>query len=248
MFRFADRKRLQKHEWLIDTAGYSWEQVNAPSGQGLRVQQFDIDAKLDAGLVVQGIKDAFERVLIAIGSSPTRTERVGSDGEMAVSLHKALTGLTRREASDPDFWAYLCCFGCPQYVRWRWTTNKPGAMWARYAGNIRRNALARLWWWAEVTHDSAKATRDASRYAITRDVQNRQSLMLYFGDCAFSGHRPLAKALCNLQAEQSVNDDDQKKLCRSVNRLARVVCLDGVNDAPSATKICEKAFALSALL
>jgi hypothetical protein len=248
MFRFTDRKRLQTHEWVINTTGGSWELVSAPSGQGLRIQQFDIDARLDAGLVVQGIKDAFERVLITTGRSPLRTERVGSDGEMAASLHKTLTGLTRREASDPDLWAYLCCFGCPQYVRWRWTTNKPSAMWVRYAGNIRRNALARLWWWAEVTHDSSKATSDARRYVITRDVQNRQSLMLYFGDCAFSGHPLLARVLCNLQADQSVNDDDQKKLCRSVNRLARVVCLDGVNSVSRATKIGEKAFSLSAFL
>src|SRR6266436_2188512 len=141
MFRFLDRELVEKHGWLINTAGCSWEKVSALSRQALRIQQFDIDAKLDAGLVVQGIKDAFERVLITTGSSPSRTERVGSDGEMAVSLHKTLTGLTRREASDPDLWAYLCCFGCPQYVRWRWTTNKPNAMWVRYAGNIRRNAL-----------------------------------------------------------------------------------------------------------
>jgi hypothetical protein len=248
MLRLAERNRLKASDWLLDTTTEDWRRVEAPPREGLKIQQFDLDANLNGGLVVQSIKDVFDRILTGVGDPPSRTERVGSDGEMAAAVHKAVDGLTRREASDPDLWAHLCCFGCPKYVRWRWTTNKPGAMWLRYAGNIRRNALARLWWWAEVTHNPTKSLGDPKRYEITREVEDRQSLMLYFGDCAFSGHGLLAHGLCDLQDEQSINDDNQKKLCRSVNRLARVVCLDCLDDNFAADKVCKQAFQLSALL
>lgn len=247
MLRIVDRKHVRGTEWLTDTATNAWRNVSAPSVTGFKIQQFDTDANLDSGLAIQGIKDSFERITLHMGDPPSRTERVGSDGEMAASLHKVLDGLSRREASDADFWAYLCCFGCPQYVRWRWTTNKAGALWSRYAGNIRRNALARLWWWAEVTCDPAKALGDAKRYAITRQVEDRQSLMLYFGDCAFSGHLLLARGLCDLQEQRGIDDDKQKKLCRSINRLARVVCLDALDDQ-SAARVCQQALDLSALV
>ena len=69
----------------------------------------------------------------------------------------------------------------------------------RIAGNIRRNALARLWWWAEVTHDDERDPQDSQRYELTRQTKDRSDLILWLGDCAFSGSKPAARRLCHLQ-------------------------------------------------
>jgi hypothetical protein len=167
---------------------------------------------------------------------------------MAIAVHKAFDGLTLREASDPDFWAYIACFGCAHYVRWRWETDKPAALWTRYAGNIRRNAVSRLWWWAEITCDLCKPLEDPHRYEITRNVRGRQSLMLWYVDCAFSGHPLVAHRLAALQEDRALNDTAQKDLCRTVNRLARVVCLDSISSQAQSDSLCERAHSISRLL
>jgi hypothetical protein len=167
---------------------------------------------------------------------------------MAVAIHKSLDGLTHREASDPEFWAYLACFGCAQYVRWRYDTPKIAALWARFAGNTRRNAVSRLWWWADITCDHEKPTADPRRYQATRNVRGRTSLMLYFVDCAFSGHALVAHNLAALQGQHSLNDTAQKAICRTVNRLARVVCLDSIQSESESDALCQRALAISQLL
>jgi hypothetical protein len=250
MYRLSitGRKRLKGSEWLRNTAETPWREVKPPPTEGLGIQHTDLHAPLSHELVAQKIKDAFESVTHNAGEPPSKAERVGSDGFMAVAIHKALDGITRREASDAELWAYLATFGCPQYVRWRWQTRKPAALWTRYAGNIRRNALARLWWWAEITHDPSKPLSDPQRYAVTRDVEDRQTFMLWLIDCAFSGHQKLVKELSAVQHANSLNDQGQRKICRSVNRLARVVCLDSVQDEQQVRDLCEEAHRLCVAL
>jgi hypothetical protein len=248
MVKLTNRKRVRASEWLARTVETDWRQVQPPPPDGLGIQQVDLAASLNSDAGVEKINDAFKRVNGTAGDPPSRAERVGSDGEVAIAIHKALTGISPRQACDADLWAYLATFGCPQYVRWRWLTNKPGALWTRLAGNIRRNALSRLWWWAEITHDPTKALSDPQRYAITKNVRDRQSLMLWFVDCAFSGHLHIVRGLSAIQQTHSLDDDSQKKLCRSVNRLARVVCLDSLQRADEVEKWCDRAHRLSALL
>ncbi|MBI3851389.1 MAG: hypothetical protein HY298_14095 [Verrucomicrobia bacterium] len=165
-----------------------------------------------------------------------------------MALHKALNGLTVREASDADFWAYIACIGCPQYVRWRWDTPLPNTLWIRFAGNIRRNALSRLWWWAEITCDHTRSEDDPQRYDVTKKVRGRQTLMLWFGDCAFSGHMVVAQRLAALQEAQSLNDPAQAGICKTVNRIARVVCLDSLNTESESDALCRRALSISRML
>ena len=246
--RITDRKFLKNSEWLATVATSAWPEVQAPPREGLRLQQFDLAAHVNTALAAQQIKDAFQSVVQEAGDSRSRGDRVASDGRMAVAVHKSLDGLTVREASDADFWAYLACFGCPQYVRWRWEPRGVGALWTRFAGNTRRSALSRLWWWAEITCDHARQTTDPQRYSITRNVRDRQSLMLWFIDCAFSGHSLIAHKLAAFQQQHSLNDIAQKAICRTVNRLARVVCLDSIGTERESEALCERALRISQLL
>jgi hypothetical protein len=143
---------------------------------------------------------------------------------------------------------YLSCVACPKYVRWRWNTPKTDAFWTRLAGNTRRNALSRLWWWAEITHDAAQLMGSPDRYSITKKVDGRQSLMLWLVDCAFSGQPKIVRELSAIQEAESLNDSAQKKICRSVNRLARVVCLDALSTDEEAKALCGRALQVSQLL
>lgn len=244
-YRIINRKYLKSSEWLANVATMSWQQIQPPSRNGLHLQEFDLAAELNTALAEQQIRDVFEAIVQEAGNVPLQAIRVESDGRMAVAIHKAFHGITRREASDPDFWAYVTCFGCPWYVRWRWETSKRDALWNRFAGNIRRNAISRLWWWAEITCDHALPVDDPQRYKVTMNVRNRQSLMLWFIDCAFSGQTYIARKLAGLQEERALNDNYQKTICRTINRLARVVCLDLIQTEEQAEALCQHALKIS---
>ena len=58
-------------------------------------------------------------------------------------LHSLLP-LSRREASDGLFWAYLST-QIPEFVQWRW-----GGTSARWGKNWRRNAFSWCWWLVEL--------------------------------------------------------------------------------------------------
>jgi Family of unknown function (DUF6339) len=246
--RITNRKALKTSEWLASATITPWRVVQPPPSEELKLQQFDLSAHVNTTLAVQAFKDAFERILTGLGDSPTRDERAETDGRLAAVLHRALDGITIREASDPDFWAYLACSGCAQYVRWRWDTPVANTLWIRYAGNIRRNALSRLWWWAETTCDHLRTENDPERYEITKKVRGRQTLMLWFGDCAFSGQSLIAQRLAALHETRLLNDSSQASVCKTVNRIAKIVCLDSLNTEAESDALCQRAFSVSQIL
>jgi len=156
-------------------------------------------------------------------------------------MHKEMAGITQREAADASLWAYLATFCSAGYVKWRW----PDSVALRYAGNIRRNALARLWWWAEVTHNPEKEIDDPERYKTTLVTEGRSDFILYVGDCAFSGNRDLLHHLSNLQQIKAKGSKDQQRLCRAINRIARVTCLDGLGSDSQMNMLCKRAYQIS---
>ncbi|MBI2516582.1 MAG: hypothetical protein HYV95_06660 [Opitutae bacterium] len=247
-FKLTNRSALKSAEWLITTASIPWREAKGAPRAELKIQQFDLISHLNLDLIGQHIQDALLCIVDDVGESPSMNARVSSDGQMAVAIHRALEGLTWREATEPDFWAYLTCVACPQYTRWRWQTQKPSALWTRYAGNIRRNAISRLWWWAEITCDHAKPAGDPKRYTVTKNISGRQTLMLWFIDCAFSGNPLIAQELTSIQEMQKLNDTAQKTICRTMNRLARVTCLDSVSTSIESRTLCERAHKVSQLL
>jgi hypothetical protein len=193
---------------------------------------------LDGETAIHRIQDRFLEVAHA------ETDRVASDGPLAEFIHKELDGITLREASDPDFWAYIVSFGCPQYLRWRWTSPHADLK-NRCAGSVRDNAFASLWWWAQASYNPEKSHDDPDRYVETRIVKGRTSFVLYCIDCAFSGHNQLVRKLCALQQRHELNDLASKRLGRSVNRIARVVCLDGLQSDVEINGFSSRAYQVS---
>jgi len=85
-----------------------------------------------------------------------RGDRVGTDAWLAPRLHAALR-LTRREAADPGVWAFLAGVqpATTAYTRWRWTDDEGAVAPIRIVGRMNQQAIARLWWCAELFRDGA---------------------------------------------------------------------------------------------
>jgi len=93
------------------------------------------------------------------------------DYENAVLLHRAFPTLTPLQARDPRLWTRLAHVECWSYMRKRWDVGRhlenPSKA-ARYvlahyfvpraeSRALLRNGVARLWWYAHLTHDPARA-------------------------------------------------------------------------------------------
>ncbi len=231
--------------WLTEVIKTAAPGIQAPPKGTFRVQRMDTLAGLDYDVIAASLKAAYLEQMRAYGDIPDKNKRTESDGVMAVDVHRAFAGLTSREACDPGLWAWFTVFAVPGYVHWRWPTGSLPALAGRMAGNIRRNALARLWWWAEVTHDPEKEIDDQDRYKTTLVTEGRSDFILYVGDCAFSGNRDLLHHLSNLQQTEAKGSKEQQRLCRAVNRIARVICLDSLDVDLQMRMLCERAYQIS---
>jgi hypothetical protein len=100
-----------------------------------------------------------------------RDLRSEDDGPMAVAIHDTLP-LTRSLASQPGPWWWLCVCRYPDIVRRRWA-DAIGLSADRMFGSgtrLTRNALARLWWGAEMTHETTDPDRYAQMLFANQDV------------------------------------------------------------------------------
>ena len=244
IYKITKRSHIGRSAWLADVRTREWHTISPPPRDDLGIQSIDFVSQLDGESAARQIQDRF---LDLAPAAVTLADRLGIDGELAAIIHRTLDGITSREAGDADMWAYMVSFGCPQYPRWRWS-NSSADLANRYAGSIRRNAFAALWWWADVSHDPEKAINDQARYEETRQISGRTSFVLFCVDCAFSGHHELVRRLCALQRAERLNDRECKRLCRSVNRIARVACLDSIVDDAVINSFSQRAYSMSQLL
>lgn len=93
------------------------------------------------------------------------------DLENSIRVFSALPNLTPIQASDPRLWTRLTHVECWKYMRLRWPVERMGNnankaerfILSRYfiqrneSRALLRNGLARLWWYAYVTHDPDKS-------------------------------------------------------------------------------------------
>ena len=151
------------------------------------------------------------------------------DSELAVALHQMLP-LTRQEASRIEFWHHLSIDHCAEYVQCRWDHTKDFQ--SRYTNRWSRNAIGRLWWWAELTKQDGDEP-----YHLTASI-NDQRFQLWIVDKLAAGHPILTKKLCEAflenydWARDNVGQVDKftDEIWRHVNiRLATVV-LDAMDE------------------
>lgn len=244
MHRIARIKNMKGSEWLTrvkDAGAAGLIDINPPepgesSDWGIQGIGMDLDRAFNE--VSHGITEKFND----FRNRGTETRKRGdTDGELAAQLHELLNGISKRQASDAGFWVYLSAFGCPAYTVWRWP-NKAGD---RMSASIRRNSLARLWWWAQSTHDDQYDIGDNRRYEATLHTRNRQDLVLWLGDCAISGNERISRILCQIQKEKELGGSDQQKLVKTMNRMLKMVSVDSLTDDSDIMEACLRAHSLS---
>ncbi|WP_370181630.1 DUF6339 family protein [Rhodococcus wratislaviensis] len=142
-----------------------------------------------------------------------------SDRWLAPRIHFALR-LSRAEASDPDVWAWLAV-RFHSYIEWRWEGRK-GIAENRWRGEIHKQALARLWWGAELFRNGADY-EPVVRAFIRQDLPNSYL------------HRPLVRCRSLALALVDVvspTDGETVLSADDVNDLARVLNLVTAGSPP----------------
>jgi hypothetical protein len=145
------------------------------------------------------------------------------DALLAPALHRALP-LSRREAADPGIWRFLTVVHRPDFVRHRWENKSFAVTRSRFWRPGTRpdsNALARLYWIAELT-------RDGSSYALTVEVLRRQSLAnaIFVRQLCF--HRPAVAACAGVLAEAPAELVERALL--GLTRFLALVPLEGLSE------------------
>ncbi|MDI2130874.1 DUF6339 family protein [Yinghuangia seranimata] len=132
-----------------------------------------------------------------------------ADRWLAPRLHTVLR-LTRAEAADPALWNHLALRIAPEYVVWRWCPAGGAVAASRFSGPFHVQALARLWWAAELFRDGpdyAPVVTACANQDVLNTVLRSQAIL----------HRPVAQALLRLVGE------DGGLTGREVNALSAAV-------------------------
>lgn len=147
---------------------------------------------------------------------------VASDSWLAPRVHATLR-LTRREAAEPGIWEYLAIVVVPNYVRWRWRGDKEkGTARKRYCGRLDEQAVARLWWGAELTRNGPDYT-PATEAFKNQDVPNTWFRLNLFH------HRAAIQAAIRFVATKS--SDETNRIAKLVDLALKTTALDAI--APS---------------
>jgi hypothetical protein len=152
--------------------------------------------------------DAF-RAAIEETISQTPQYKTTIDAIAAPRVHETLD-ISRRQAADRGIWRYLAVIEVPEFVRHRWKFNERNEMRARFMGSRRwdGNALSRLWWAAELTHDPEAG------YEYTEQVFSTQHLARAIFDRRFSHYPRATKAFIDV-----FGDDNQETVEAAVKEF-----------------------------
>lgn len=183
---------------------------------------FEHPARLgrEADVDLEPLRDVLKEVPRRFGSN----QKAECDAWLAPRLHFALR-LNRREAARRGIWRWLGCVFAPEYVRWRWGAddvdpNDPVANAAkieRFIGPDYKQALARLWWMAELFRNGPDYA-PVSAAVLNQDVPNN----LFRMDIAH--HRPTVQAAVVVLEGKSGREANA--LAKAVNSAATTLIVD----------------------
>jgi len=169
------------------------------------------------------------------------TQRAGTDWQIADVLHQALRHLPRRTLLKPRFWEWLSLVKFPEYVVSRWVSdpsNFSAANCGRFVcssgvAGIETNALARLYWTADVTWsvrgdysgmDSLFRIQDLHKTIFTNELCYQQRLCLAHADEMKQNFdedeaREMVKILGKIQASTSYVSLSDQQLAHLIQQL-----------------------------
>jgi hypothetical protein len=170
-----------------------------------------------------GDLERLDEAVASVVAEHARTETV-MDGALVVDVHESLD-VSRRVAADPGLWHWLAVVRYPEFVRHRWEYSTEEAMREKFLGagtDLYSNAIHRLWWIAELTHDG-------DDYTLTRAVFDNQTMVNKVFDRWFARYRPATVALCDELADEPSWVIDE--VTRRFNHALTTVQLEGLDEA-----------------
>jgi hypothetical protein len=172
---------------------------------------------------------------ISFVENPTPLERTAWDREIVRPLHQALSGIPRRVALDMRLWHWLCAAQFPNFVWMRWLGGVPDhatraltpSISERFLGGqslhgVSRNALARLYWCAEILHSE----RDG--YHLAYVILSSQDFFQAVFEREFSLYPPAARACVRELA--SASEDERREATRKLNHYLTTIVVETLRE------------------
>ncbi|MDQ3264002.1 MAG: DUF6339 family protein [Myxococcota bacterium] len=145
------------------------------------------------------------------------------DAHVGIRLHRLLP-LSRRIARERGAWHYLTSVAYPEFVRHRFR-RETGGLWtrARFLGILQQNALARIWWVAELA-------RDGDDYTLAEQLLSNSSFDPVF-DRAFSWHPPMLRAFVKVLT--NVGTGLVEQATKDLNHALSTIAVEVLDEAES---------------
>jgi hypothetical protein len=155
-----------------------------------------------------------------------------SDGQNSIHLHKAMKGIRPSEAADKRLWVSLTHDRFREYTYTRWVEDRTiteGTIRNRFhfEGNgmetRMRNAISRLWWAAEMTHDSSNPD---DPYHLTRVLWSNQDLFAGLTERSLGIYPAVMRSILEVVAQHpSMNEAARRRWLAAINAAGGVKSL-----------------------
>jgi len=145
------------------------------------------------------------------------------DAWLAPKLHYIMR-LPLRVAADRGFWAWLALGPCRKYVLHRWKRlGTDGVTAYRFTGDVTRNAVARLWWYAEMA-------RNGPDYRYVEEAFKDTGTLQYAMELAYSRYRPAVIAFVRVarahEGGSPLKFEEMKLLSKRINAYLSLRALE----------------------
>jgi hypothetical protein len=178
------------------------------------------DLGLGRAISLEPLRSVIEEAMTK-PESPEKT-----DPWLAPRVHATLR-LTRREAADKRLWSFLTIAAFPRYVLFRYLDEEKPEVPVpidRFLGEDSKNAIARLWWAAELTRNGADYSGTVTALSNSRFATSWQHLDLLH-------HRPAALAIvgfCESFGGKKITDYQGQVMSKALNLTLRTINLDSL--------------------
>ena len=195
----------------------------------------DYSMPFDRDVNLEHLENIINKAMTKFGDPQTSVTGTAaaakSDRWLAPRVHCSLR-LTRREAALHGVWDWLALDPFNNYVRWRWGAGDGKVASDRFVSrDVRKHAIKRLWWGAELTRNGGDYSATDLLFTST-DVPNSWLNQHLFR------HRPTA--IASLRLLSTLNDDGsfassdrQRDLIKAMNAAITTTMLDAVAHSKS---------------
>lgn len=180
------------------------------------------------------VQDVFDGFYSA-NPEASSVERARLDRELAAPLHRALAGMSRRNATDMQFWHWLCVCQFQDIVWYRWYGRIPTdfsgiispSLAERFLGaptlhGVSRNAFARLWWCAEALYSEEEG------YELVHIALSSQDFFQAIFEREFGLYIPAARACVQVLKDSS--EDERREATKELNHYFTTIVAEALNE------------------